>query len=179
MLDLMTRALPNTITVDGRAYSVYTDFRTWLRFSKDWEKAARGESVNVAYLFKNDHPAKVDMLSFLEFYQPRNPLPRQIGSDDIGKVLDFKIDADLIYAAFMQQYGIDLFETDMHWHKFLALLRGLNRTKLDEVMGYRTYRRSKKSQDEIYEDLRSAWEIPEEVTEEEKAELEEFSKKFY
>ena len=67
----------------------------------------------------------------------------------------------------------------MHWHKFLALLRGLNRTKLDEVMGYRTYRRSKKSQDEIYEDLRSAWEIPEEVTEEEKAELEEFSKKFY
>lgn len=179
MLDLTTKALPNTITVNGRAYSIYTDFRIWLRFAKDWEKATHGESVDVAYLFKNDHPARVDMTSFLEFYQPENPLPRQIGPEETIRALDFTLDADLIYAAIMQQYGIDLLEKNMHWHKFLALLRGLKGTKLDEIMGYRTYKRSKKSQDEIYEDLRSAWEIPEEVTKEEKTEMEEFSKQFY
>ena len=179
MLDLTTKALPNTITVNGRAYSIYTDFRIWLRFFQDWGKAARGEHVDVAYLFKNDHPVHVSLTDFLPFYQPESPLPRQIGAEDSGKTIDFTLDADLIYAAFLQQYGIDLTEVDLHWHKFLALLRGLNGTRLDEVMGYRAYKRSKKSQDEIYEDLRSAWEIPEEVTKEEKTELEEFSKQFY
>lgn len=32
MIDLTKKALPNTITVDGRAYSIYTDFRVWMQF---------------------------------------------------------------------------------------------------------------------------------------------------
>jgi|SRR5690606_36344721 len=56
-------------------------------------------------------------------------------------ILDFEKDAAYIYASFMQDYGIDLFEAQgkLHWKKFKALLFGLrDDTKLMKVIGYRT-----------------------------------------
>ena len=31
-MNLLTTALPDTITVDGREYTIHTDFRDWIRF---------------------------------------------------------------------------------------------------------------------------------------------------
>ena len=46
---------------------------------------------------------------------------------------------DLIYAGFLQQYGIDLQEEDMHWWKFMILLENLGAdTRLNRIMEYRT-----------------------------------------
>ena len=56
---------------------------------------------------------------------------------------DFTIDSDLIYAAFQQQYGIDLSTVKMHWFKFAALFQGLKDTQLNELMYYRTVDTSK------------------------------------
>ncbi|MEG0897339.1 MAG: Gp15 family bacteriophage protein [Ruthenibacterium sp.] len=56
------------------------------------------------------------------------------------KTLDFSCDSDLIYAAFMQTYQIDLFAEHGHlpWWKFYALLQGLpDSTKLRQVMRIR------------------------------------------
>ena len=41
--------------------------------------------------------------------------------------MDFEQDADLIYAGFMQAYGINLYEerNKMDWRVFLALVKGL------------------------------------------------------
>ena len=41
---------------------------------------------------------------------------------------DFDTDADFIVAAFIQQYNIDLTETNMYWFKFLALFKSLTNT---------------------------------------------------
>lgn len=62
---------------------------------------------------------------------------------------------------FLGQYGIDLFEVDeLHWHKFLALIRGLNdSTRLREVMGYRCYEKNQDKDRDIYSEMRRAWEI--------------------
>lgn len=49
-------------------------------------------------------------------------------------------DADYIYASFMQDYGIDLFEQqgELHWYKFQALLGGLREdTKFKKVLEIR------------------------------------------
>lgn len=49
-------------------------------------------------------------------------------------------DAELIYASFLQDYGIDLFEEQgkMHWYKFLALINGLSEnTTLKKVIQIR------------------------------------------
>ena len=54
---------------------------------------------------------------------------------------DLEKDAEYIYASFLYDYGIDLFEQQgkMHWKKFKALLAGLSEdSKFMKVIGYRT-----------------------------------------
>lgn len=56
------------------------------------------------------------------------------------KAFDFVQDAELIFAAFWQAYGIDLFEQQgkLHWCKFFALFQGLpESTRFREVVSIR------------------------------------------
>ena len=65
--------------------------------------------------------------------------PRRAAGINNKQPFDFEEDADLIYAGFMQQYGIDLQESDMHWWKFMILLENLGAdTRLSRIMEYRT-----------------------------------------
>ena len=179
MINLTEKALPNTVLVGGRAFSIYTDFRLWMRFEISVSKLKRGETIDISYLFKNDMPAYCDLRELFAFSRPESVLPRQISHSN-AIVLDYELDSDLIYAAFLGQYGIDLCEVEeLHWHKFLALMRGLNdSTKLREVMGYRCYEKSTDKDKDVYEELRRAWEIEPPMSEEEQADLEEFSNLF-
>lgn len=178
MMDLTKKALPNTVMVGGRAFSIYTDFRVWLQFEIAVSKLKRGETIDISYLFKNDMPSYCDLRELFAFSRPESPLPRPISHSNVI-AFDYELDADLIYAAFLGQYGIDLFEVkELHWHKFLALLKGLNdSTVLSKVMGYRSYEKRTDDKKDPYEELRRAWEI-EHISEEEQAELDEFSELF-
>lgn len=178
MMDLTKKALPNTVMVGGRAYSIYTDFRLWMKFEITVNKLHRGETMDISYLFKNDMPVYCDLTELLAFSRPQSPLPRPISHSNVI-ALDYELDAGLIYAAFLGQYGIDLCEVEeLHWHKFLALLSGLNEsTKLREVMGYRCYEKTDDKKDP-YEELRRAWEINAPISEEEQADLDDFNKMF-
>ena len=179
MMDLTKKALPNTVTVGGRAYSIYTDFRLWMRFEISVSNMKRGETIDISYLFKNDMPSYCDLRELFVFSRPESPLPRRISHSDVIAI-DYELDSDLIYAAFLGQYGIDVCEVEeLHWHKFLALLRGLSEsTKLREVMGYRCYEKSTDKDKDVYEELRRAWEIEPPISAEEQAELDEFSNLF-
>lgn len=179
MMDLTKKALPNTVMVGGRAYSIYTDFRVWMRFEISVRKLKRGEKMDISYLFKNDMPAYCDLREIFSFSRPESVLPRQISHSNVI-VLDYELDSDLIYAAFLGQYGIDLCEVEeLHWHKFLALLGGLNEsTKLREIMGYRCYEKTTDKDKDIYEELKRAWGIEPPMSVEEQAELDEFSNLF-
>lgn len=67
------------------------------------------------------------------------PVSMMQGEDE-GSEYDLVEDAKYIYASFMQDYGIDLFEEHgkMHWYKFKALLSGLSETtKFSRVMEIR------------------------------------------
>lgn len=74
--------------------------------------------------------------SILELLNPIKPKVKQydINGDPIelpnekkSLSFDFDVDADLIYAAFWQTYGIDLTQEQgkLHWYSFKALLNGL------------------------------------------------------
>ena len=55
------------------------------------------------------------------------------------KVIDFYVDEGLIYAAFMQQYGIDLYNQNLHWWSFINLLNSLDEnTAFMKIVGYRS-----------------------------------------
>lgn len=179
MMDLTKRGLPNVVEINGSLYSIYTDYRLWMRFEIEVSKMKQGKEINVSYLFKNKMPNHCDLRELFVFSRPQSVLPRPIGNSN-AIALDYEIDADLIYAAFLGQYGIDLADIEeLHWHKFLALLKGLNsNTKLREVIGYRCYEKNNNKNRDVYEEMRMAWEIEPPMSEEDSEELEEFSRIF-
>lgn len=178
MIDLTAKSLPNTVNVGGRDYFINTDFRVWMRFEIELTKMKPGDYLDVRYLFVDEFPQYCGIPILLEFARPHKELPRAI-SHSKAIAYDFELDSDLIYAAFLGQYGIDLTTVEyLHWHKFLALFNGLNdSTKMREVMQYRCYEKSTDKDKDIYEELRRAWEINRK-TPEELAEIEEFSSLF-
>lgn len=186
MIDLSKVKLPDCIEAAGSFFTIKTDFRLWLNFSRIVNtKGAVVDDVDFIYT-DTIPPAENKKEAFeklLEFFQPKTPLPRPIGESSGGKVLDYEIDADLIYAAFYEQYGIDLLETDkhghavqIHWHRFLALLSGLHNTKLNEVMSWRSWTGDTKTEyGKQMQKLRNAWELPEEKDEKVQEDLEKFN----
>ena len=113
MLDLTKKSLPNTVRVGGSDFSVYTDFRLWMRFEIEVSKLQRGEQMDVSYLFKNKMPLYCRIHDLFSFSRPEYPLPRDMSHKDVI-ALDYELDGDLIYSAFLDQYGIDLLEIATH-----------------------------------------------------------------
>lgn len=179
-MDLTKKGLPNVVMIGGSPFPIYTDFRLWLRFEIEVSRMKRSDQIDIAYLFRNERPDYCDLRELFVFSRPRNELPRSIGNSNDAIVLDYELDADLIYSAFLGQYGIDLIDVEeLHWHKFRALLGCLNEsTKLREVMGYRCYKKETRKDYDAYAELRSAWEIIPPISEAEQAELNEFNKLF-
>lgn len=177
MIDLTKRGLPNVVEIHGIPYSIYTDFRLWMRFEIEASKLKKNQSIDVSYLFKNRMPSYCDLADLFVFSKPASELPRQKSHSDVV-ALDYEIDADYIYSAFMSQYNIDLLEVEeLHWHKFLALLKGLKEDEvISKIMSYRCYEKTDEKKD-IYEELRHSWCI-ERISEEEQAERDKFSSMF-
>lgn len=179
MIDLTKKGLPNVVFIDGNPYSVYTDFRVWMRFEIELSKLSPGEPMDVSYLFKNDMPPQCNFSDLFAFCRPESELPRRTGSDsDDVVVIDYEIDAAYIYAAFMSRYGIDLCDIEeLHWHKFLALFNGLKDEKICDIMSYRCYSPHDGEHKDVYAELKAVWEI-DRITPEEKAARDKFNSYF-
>ncbi|MBO5568825.1 MAG: bacteriophage Gp15 family protein [Clostridia bacterium] len=91
-----------------------------------------------------------------------------------ARAYDFEVDAPLIYAAFLDQYRIDLNEIEtLHWWKFAALFSALDeRHLISKIMTYRTTKLSdikdKKRRQQIAE-LQAKFALPDNRPKEEKA----------
>ena len=158
MIDLTKKGLPNIVEINGVPYSVYTDFRKWMQFEIDVGKLRPGENMDVTYLFKNQYPASCNLSDLFVFSRPQCILPRSTGRSDVI-ALDYKVDADYIYAAFMSKYKIDLCDIEeLHWHKFLALFKGLKDEMICDIMHYRCYEPDNSKRD-VYSELREMWRI--------------------
>ena len=181
MIDLTKGVLPDCITVGGTFYPLHVDFHYWIRFSLLARDERDATEYDFMYLDGERIPEDraAGFAELMKFAFPRNRLPRPVdmgrGEDVIYH--DWETDGDLVYAAFYQQYGIDLTESRMHWHKFLALFNGLRETKMTDVMGFRGWTRPKvklSDYDREQEKLREAWRIDPYYTKAEKEKIERF-----
>lgn len=87
------------------------------------------------------------------------------------QIYSFTHDADYIYAAFMEQYGIDLNAVELHWWKFSAMFAGLKEDCLiSKVMGYRAADTAgmDKEQKKLYKKMKEIYKLPENVSEEDR-----------
>lgn len=147
--------------VSGISYKIHTEHFYWFRFA---EMLQDRTSFEIDHLFVDEPPENKNeaFKALIEFYHEDKEIPRSTGSGE--KVLDYKIDSDLIYAGILHQYGIDLFEKGIHWHKVRAMLAGMHDTRLSDVIGYRCY----SGNDKEMRKIKASWDLPIEMSEAEK-----------
>lgn len=87
-----------------------------------------------------------------------------IGSNQAEeRAYSYVYDWGLIYSAFLEQYGIDLIETKMHYWKFKALFNNLHDTNFNKVMQIRQMELGKiKNVEEraFYQELKDYYKLP-------------------
>lgn len=170
MIDLKKAKLPEAVEVDGSLYTIHTSFKYFLRFIELLaNKDIKPQDFDFMYKSKKPQDRESGLIALVQFCNPPTILPRAETSGESGeKATDYTIDADYIYVAFMEMYGIDLVESNLHWYKFQALFRGLHGTKLNEIIGYRLYENTSGKRDNYtrqMEKLRSTWKLPQESDE--------------
>lgn len=129
--NLLTCKLPDYVVLFEKKYPVYTSFKNWIEISLLAEKNGMNDAKILAKMLKlcyrdtlppNLVSAVLGMLAFLngdtDFFVSSE-------KKKTPKIYSFSQDANTIYAAFYEKYGIDLCDTDMHWYKFCALFAGL------------------------------------------------------
>lgn len=148
-MNIITDILPESVEVNGKNYPIKTDFKVWLKFHSvmcDKEKSPAERATNaILCCFDGEKdkrlPERLEdaVYALLRFYSKGADGKSGKGASKAEKVFDFTEDSDYIYAAFFEQYGIDLAKCSMHWYRFLALLNGLSEnTQLRKIIAWRS-----------------------------------------
>lgn len=158
MLDLRNKQLPNAIQGDdGVVFMIDTSFRTWIEFDRALRED--GEISDCVLKGKPESDSWKD--AAVAFLWNPNITPNYPNSEHT-RAIDYVQDGEYIYASFMQAYGIDLTVTELHWWQFKALLTGLPKdSKMAEIIGYRTYKKSGKKPEQLWHEEKRAWTLPE------------------
>lgn len=130
--------LPESIEVDGEAFEIYPSFDRVLEaldsFAVDASDEARADYL-CELLIKGSPKDKTKALNaYFAVMLDGKP-------SDGPRAFDFGQDSKYIYAAFVQAYGIDLYDQrdKLHWWKFIALFNALpSDTLMAEIMRIRT-----------------------------------------
>ncbi len=145
---LLENSMPEEI--DG--IKIYADFRNMVRFScalQD-ENLSLHEQIAVGLMqLYGTIPQKPEILAkraenLLAFFLgPKRFYTKENTSENakkISRAYDFKLDATLIYASFVEAYEIRLSQVGfMHWWEFLILLENLpSHTPMAKLMSVRT-----------------------------------------
>jgi len=164
-MNLLTTALPDTITVDGREYTIHTDFRDWIRFCEmllDTELKEEEKVYIALMMYEEEQPSNIQLAlkGLTDFYlmsdevvnDTEEQLEEHTGEHEVAPkpIYDWTVDSAYIIGAFQKTYGIDLTNIKyMHWWRFKALFTSIIEFDLEERIGYRALDTSKiKDKDE-------------------------------
>lgn len=178
-MNMLTDSLPETVSVDGRLYSIHTDFRNWVRFEilmLDRTVPMQRKIIEILKLVYVDSlpPTLRDALyAAVVFYSRAEGEKERVEEKKKGKqVYSFAQDDEYIYAAFLAQYGIDLQSVNLHWWQFKAMFTGLNEeNKIIKIMEYRSVNLAEikdKNQKAFYRKMKELYKLPDLRTEVEK-----------
>lgn len=173
-MSTLTEAFPTKLNINGAECPINSDFRTVLRCyeiqggSKVLSNEQIFEILRLFYpkkhRFTDEHINKMFWFFACGREKEKKKFPRRIAGLNNKQPFDFEKDADLIYAGFMQQYGIDLQKEDMHWWKFMILMENLGPdTRIQKVMEYRTIdtasKRLSKDQKNFFKAMQKYYEL--------------------
>lgn len=118
---------PNaTIVYDNVEYNFFPYFNRVLTLLSEVfpsEELSDAQKIYLTVTSVSDAPPTQEIFELIvhELFPPKKK------HTDDTKTMDFEQDAALIYAAFLQTYGIDLYavRNQMDWRIFVALLKGI------------------------------------------------------
>ena len=173
MANILIDIVPNTVEVLGKEYKINSDFRTSILFElmmNDGSLSDRDKIAQALILYYEDDiptdiPEAIEQI--LYFYRGGKSAPKGtgVGKGKSVQVYDYEYDSELIYSAFMTQYGIDLQDIDfLHWWKFKALFRGLKEdNEIVKIMNFRGVDLNQikdKEQKKYYKKMKELYKIP-------------------
>ena len=129
--------LPDSVTAGGKTYRVDLDYRNVLRMidvlgREEMLPSAR-EYVALKCVMKRPPKNAGPVLAAL-----RDVLFSADSEPAEQKLTDFEQDADLIRAAFLQAFGINLWRDKVHWLEFTGLLGALPEgSRYADILGIR------------------------------------------
>jgi hypothetical protein len=165
--------------VSGRTYHIRTDHYSWFRFAELLKHIGTTYGEFDFLYIEDEKPfnRKEGFEQLMKFFYEKRLLPRpDHSSTDTKEIIDYVLDADLIYSAIMQCYGVDLYDKPIHWHKVRAMINGLVGTKYNDILYYRACKYD--SKDKELMKLKRAWALPEVEDPTIKAKREAFNKLF-
>lgn len=185
-MNILIDLLPIKVEIDSKEYDINSNFRTSLLFSLLMEDNDIGEEqkiIQALNLYYPIIPGNVNeaINKIIWFYKcGKEDKKTSSSGNSTDKVLDYNVDADYIYSAFMSQYRIDLQDIEyLHWWKFKALFDSLDENnRLSKIIQYRSMDLSKikdKEQKKFYKNMKKLYNI-DTISEKEKAELEKWNK---
>lgn len=173
MANIILDVLPETVEIDGAEYRINSDFRISILFEllmQDDEVGKRQKLIQGLKLYYPEIPQNMtEAVEKWSGFTDAAEKPKAIAQDpeEAGskQVYSFEYDDDYIYAAFLEQYGIDLQDVeDLHWWKFRALFKALGEdTEFVKIMGYRSINITStmsKEQREFYKKMQTVHALP-------------------
>lgn len=146
--------LPKSITVDGMEIPINSDFRASIVFEEVMQDTRLTDEQRIsgmlgAYFEESTLPAISRLCAdekaaelfqaVMHFYRCGAPEAPKTQKQE-RRAYSFSIDEKRIYAAFSEQYDIDLYEIKyLHWWKFSAMFSALSdTTEIAKIMHIRT-----------------------------------------
>lgn len=180
-MNILIDLLPESVKIDGVEYKINTNFRESMLFEllmQNEELSDKDKIYQALELYYPVLPSDIDKAieKIIWFYGCGKD---KVSSKSKGKVnrtnsvYDFEYDDDYIYAAFLDQYNIDLQDIEyLHWWKFKAMFKSLKEdNEIVKIMGYRSMDLSKikdKDQRSYYKRMQELYKIPVSKNEQEK-----------
>jgi len=183
-MNILIDLVPTSVTIENQDYKINSDFRTSILFELLMQDNEISEEDKIIYslelyypiLPKNINEAVDKMLWFYRCGKDITP-SKGTGKGKSTQIYSFNFDDDYIYSAFLDQYGVDLQDIDLHWWKFKSMFKALKEdNEIVKIMGYRSMDLSKikdKEEKNYYRRMQELYKIP--IAKDEKDKLEEIN----
>lgn len=185
-MNILVDLLPIAVEIDNKNYEINSDFRTSILFELLMQDNSIGEEDKISMALQLYYPVIPEDINeaieqMLWFYRCGKEITSSKGNGKgkrVTQIYSFEHDDDYIYAAFMDQYNIDLQDIEyLHWWKFKAMFKSLKEDiKIVKIMEYRSIDLSKikdKEQKAYYKKMKNLYEIP--ISKDEREKLDEIT----
>lgn len=185
-MNILVDLLPTEIEIDEKKYEINSDFRTSILFELLMQDKSIGEEDKIfmaLQLYYPTIPSNINLAieKMLWFYRCGKDITKSKGNGkgkSVTQIYSFEHDDDYIYAAFMDQYNIDLQDIQyLHWWKFKAMFKSLKEdNEIVKIMGYRSMDLSKikdKEEKAYYKKMQELYKLP--ISKDEKEKLDEIT----